>query len=78
MALSNDRSQGAQGYDIAFLAEYITYLHGVIDGICAKLDADAGVTDTNYQAKVQAELPVAAAFKDTTGSVATISTAVNS
>lgn len=87
MAISNSRDHGAKGYEDEYLIDLLTTMQGVIDGLAGKIDdlttklnADTGVTDTdyatNFQAKVQASLPVASAPVDSNFSVATISTAI--
>ena len=75
MAFSSTEEFGKSGVSQATLMEYLIHLQGVVDGIAAKLDDDGGVTDTDYQAKVQASLP-ALAIKNCSTTVATISSAV--
>ena len=55
----------------------LIYLHGVIDGIVVKLDADAGTgLDTDYTAALRSELPVAAGLTGGTSTIAAISAAI--
>ena len=61
MAFPTGEDFGKNGVSQATLMEYLIHLQGVVDGICAKLDDDGGVTDTDYQALVQAQLPAASA-----------------
>lgn len=77
MALTNTEGFGVNGVSQQQLLDYVIYLHGVIDGFAAKLDADAGTgLDTNYAAAIRSELPVAAAATGGKSTVTAISAAV--
>ena len=77
MAFSNDEGASVNGISQVFLINYLIFIHGIIDGLMVKLDADAGTgLDVNYAAALRDSLPVAAAPTLGISDVATISAAV--
>ena len=77
MALANNNGASVNGISQEYLLNYIIYLHGIIDGFAAKLDADAGTgLNTNYAAAVRASLPVAAGLSGGETTVTAVSAAV--
>lgn len=51
--LTNAEGFGASGVSQETLINHILHIEGLILAICAKLDSDAGVTDTDYAEDAQ-------------------------
>ena len=77
MAFANNEGASVNGVSQEYLINYIIYLQGVLNGIVTKLDADAGTgLDTDYEAALQSQLPVAAGPTGGSSDIETISAAV--
>jgi len=77
MVMANNDNATIHGVSQSYLLNLLIHIHGAIDGLMAKLDADAGTAlSTDYQAAMQDSLPIGAAPVDGILTAAAVSTLV--